>query len=74
MSRTLLGSAGRGVREMNSCLIWMQLCVRDRAAEIRLGKWAKSRSQEGPKEKVIHDWVRNVGTIQTFCYCTLNLT
>lgn len=29
---------GDGVMEINSCFIWTQLCVRDRAAEIRLRK------------------------------------
>lgn len=60
-------------REINSCFIWMQLCVRDRAAETRPGKWASSRSQEGLKEKAIHVWLRNVETIQMFCCCMLKI-
>lgn len=56
-------------REINSCFVWTQLCVRDRAAEIRLGKWTSSRSQEGSKEKAIRVWWRNVETTQMFCCC-----
>lgn len=35
--------------EINSCLIWTQLCVRDRAAEIRLKK--VGQTQESGKTK-----------------------
>lgn len=73
MDQNLASLHREGEREINSCFIWMQLCVRDRAAEIRLGKWASSRSQEGPKEKAIHVWLRNVETIQMFGCCMRKL-
>lgn len=59
--------------EIRSCLIWMQLCVRDRAAEIRLRKSGKPGSQEGPKEKAIRVWLRNADPIQTLCCRVLSL-